>query len=103
MKIALFKDVKYDWTTATPWTAEDDESPLSGYTRVSEIVDVEFPPLSKDEVVRQSLDCLDEQEKTIRNDFQKALDGLNNRRAELQSLTFVPAARASVIDEDVPY
>lgn len=103
MKIALFKDVKYDWTSSTPWQADEDDCALPGYTRVSEIVDVEFPPLSKDEVVRQSLDVLDEQEKKIRNEFQKALDGLNDRRAQLQSLTFVPADRPSSIDEDAPY
>lgn len=103
MKIALFKDVKYDWTSPTPWPAEDDNAPLEGYTRVSEIVDVEFPPLSKDEVVQQALDCLDEQEKKLRNDFQKALDGLNTRRAELQQLPFIPASRSSSVDEDVPY
>lgn len=92
MKIALFKDARYDWSSPTVWTAEEDKIPLEGYTRCSEIVDVEFPPLSNEEVVRQSLDALDEQERKLRNEFQKQLDGIKNRRAELQALTYIPAA-----------
>jgi hypothetical protein len=92
MKIALFKDVKYDWSTPVAWSVEDGSASLTGYTRVSETVEVDFPPLPKEEVARQSLDLLDAEELTLRSGFQQQLDSIKNRRAEIQSLTYTPAA-----------
>lgn len=99
MKLALFKDVKYDWSTPTVWEADDEHGVMEGYSRVSEIVEVEFSPLPKEDVVQQSLNALNVQEQKLREEFQKHLNGIQNRRAELQSLTYVPAAES----QDIPF
>lgn len=89
MKIALFKDPKYEWSEPVPWLADRG---LSDYAMISEVIDVEFPPLSRDAIVRQQLDALDKKEAEVRAEFQRQLDAFKGRRAELQALTYVPAA-----------
>jgi hypothetical protein len=92
MKVALFKDSTYEWAVPLVWSAEEDACSLSGgYVRISEIVDVEFPPLSTDAVVEQQLSELDRREREARELFHDQLERIKSRRAELQSLTYIPA------------
>lgn len=89
MKVALFKDIT--WQHSTPTPCSESMETLDMYARVSEYVEVDFPPLSTDAAVKQQLDALDRTEKELRNQFQQKLGGIENRRAELQALTYVPA------------
>lgn len=88
MRIALFKNATFEWAEPHPWK---EGSSLEGYVQISEVVDIDFPPLSAETIVRGQLDALDVKEQELRNAFQKTLDAITNRRAELQSLTYVPA------------
>jgi hypothetical protein len=89
MKVALFKDITLNG--ATPFPAGEHFEGLREYARVSEYTEVEFRALSTETVVKCQLDALDRTEAEIRQQFQTRLDAINNRRAELQALTFVPA------------
>lgn len=90
MKVALFKSTEYSW--ATPIPSEETLENCETYVRVSEYAEVDFPPLSNDIVIQQQLDALDRTEQQLRLKFQERLDTINNQRAELQSLTYIPAA-----------
>lgn len=58
----------------------------SGYIRLSEIVDVEFPPLAAEIVVPQKLAALDEAEKELIAKHVTALEFIQSRRKDLLSL-----------------
>lgn len=60
------------------------------YTRVSEFVEVDFPPLPVGVIVEGKLAKLDEAEKELRNQFQKKLNDLTEARAKLLSLSHEP-------------
>jgi hypothetical protein len=90
MKLALFKSTEY--STSIPQPCGEWMEVSKGYARVSEYVDVEFPPLADEAVIKQQLDALDRTEQELREQFQRHLNGINDRRAELQALTFVPAS-----------
>lgn len=95
VKVALYKNTTYKWCAGMVFSITEDGEEFSDrnkeYARVSEIVEVEFPPLSDEAVIRAQLDSLDETEQQIRVEFQHKLNALTERRAELQALTFVPA------------
>lgn len=94
MKLALYRNTTYRHSGSFPsmfCDEDDDNSHGSEYARVSEPVEVEFPPLSTEAVIKQQIDALDRTEQQIREDFQQKLDAIQNRRAELQALTYVPA------------
>lgn len=89
MKLALFKNTTY--SSSTPQACGEWMEGQRDYARVSEYVDVEFPPLADEAVIKQQLDALDRTEQELREQFQRHLDGIKNRRAELQALMYVPA------------
>lgn len=57
------------------------------YTRVSEIIEVEFTPLTPEVIVPAQLKVLDAAEAELRNKFNEKLSELNTRRANLLALT----------------
>lgn len=92
MKIALYKNTTYSYSQPFVGEFRDDESRRqSEYARCSGIVEVEFPPLTEQAEVELQLQALEGTEQQVRNEFQKKLDAIKSRRAELQALTFVPA------------
>lgn len=66
---------------ADDWREND-----SGYIRLSEIVDVEFPPLAPEVVIPQKLAALDEAEKELTAKHLQALEVIQSRRKDLLSL-----------------
>lgn len=88
-RLALFQSTQY--SSCGPQPCGDYMENSKDYARVSEYVDIEFPPLSDEVAIKHQLDALDRTEKELRNQFQQHLEGIKSRRAELQSLTFVPA------------
>lgn len=90
MKIALFKNTRYSFSFETPageWMEHSEE-----FARITDYVDVEFPPLSDGAVIQQQLDALSRTEQALREKFQGELNGIKTRRAELLALTHVPEA-----------
>lgn len=90
MKLAIFKrvDPALSYETVKGESYEED----SGFVRISEYVEVEFPPLSSGEVVQKQLEILDKAEGELRSKFQQALAGIQQSRQELLALTYQPAA-----------
>ena len=91
MKLALFKNTTWSSSDAHPCGEHMENS--NDWARVSEYVDIEFPSLSDEAAIKQQLDALDRTEQELRAKFQQHLEGIKNRRAELQALTFTPAAK----------
>lgn len=91
MKIALYKNLTYDSTTILQqpdWLpqGEREKYEMSGYARVSEWIDVEFPPITNDEVIQSALRSIDKAEQEVRERFQAELDRFKNMRANLLAL-----------------
>lgn len=57
------------------------------YTRVSEFVEVEFPPRSAEEHVPEQLAVLDTAESELRSKFAAKLAEISSERAKLRALT----------------
>lgn len=58
-----------------------------GYTRVTEWVEVEFPPRDEREYVPEHLAQLDSAESELRSKFQQKLSEISLERAKLRALT----------------
>lgn len=90
MKIAIFKRIAeksaYEYETVGKPSYEED--PI--FVRISEYVDVEFPPRAKDEVVQTQLAALETAEKAARTKFQEVLNSIEQRRDELKAITHQP-------------
>jgi hypothetical protein len=86
MKIALFHT-----SHGIEHPCEEIMEKCSNYVRVSEYVDVDFPPLPKDEVVGKILTSLDKEATDVRAECERKLKTIQQRRAELLQLPFIPA------------
>lgn len=90
MKLALFKNTQYSFGDSAACEAVMEN--CDGYARVSEYVEVDFPPLSDEAAIQQQLGALDRTERELREKFQQHLDGIKSRRAELLALTHMRVA-----------
>jgi hypothetical protein len=93
MKIALYKMMYGDGAYSLQHVAvyrEPDIVEDAKTVRISEPVEVEFPPLSEQVVIEKQLKAIDAKEREIRERFQRALDVLNDDRQKLQALTVQP-------------
>jgi hypothetical protein len=61
-----------------------------GYVRLTEYADVEFVPLRSEDVVQKQLDALAGAEKELRNQFQQALNSIEQERSNLLALAYFP-------------
>lgn len=93
MKVALYRHV--EWGGNEHVSGEDLEG-SDVFVRVSEFVDVEFPPLRDDAVIEKCLSALAEQEKKVRAECETKLRTISVRRAELLQLPFIPATGRDV-------
>jgi hypothetical protein len=87
-KIAVFKELKYNYESV----CDEQFDTFKDYVRLTEFVEVEFPPLQSEEIVQKQLDALDMAESELRNRFQEALGGIERQREELRAITYKPAA-----------
>lgn len=87
MEVAMFKHISahdyLQWETCGTKSMEGQP----GYVRVSEYVEVAFPPLGTDTVVQAQLAALDTAERELHNKFNDAMGGITRRRSELRALT----------------
>lgn len=92
MKIALFQLIKYPGVrpdvhaVTDTWLTESKE-----YTRVSEWIEVDFPPRSQEEVVTEQLAGLDALQNEVEKDYAVKMHAIKEKRAELAALTYRPA------------
>lgn len=101
MKIALYKNLSYDSVSVLmqpDWLpeAQREKYEMSGYARVSEWIDVEFPQLSNDEVIQSALRSIDKAEQEVREKFQAELDRFKGMRANLLALPVRPQVSETV-------
>lgn len=90
MKVAMFKRLG-EWSYDT--VAGDELEGCGDFVRITEYVDVEFPPLESARVVEKQLEALDKAEQEVRSKFEGALCQIERQRQELRAITYVPATR----------
>jgi hypothetical protein len=66
------------------------EVPHDGYVRVSEPIDLNFKAVSSDEVVRNAVASLDEQERQAIADLNTKLAAIRGQKAQILALTHQP-------------
>lgn len=89
MKLALFQSAHgliSGYEPAFGQVMVDSQS----YTRISEVMEVDFPMLAAQVVVEGQLKQLDAAEQELRNQFQRKLNEIAEARAKLLSLSHQP-------------
>ena len=84
-KIALYKDVTYDWESvceATEYMEEDSEK-----VRISEIKEVEFDLLPYGEAEKLQIELIDKEITKTRADAEVKINNLEMKKAELLAIT----------------
>jgi hypothetical protein len=87
-KLALFKNLKHGHESV----CDEIFDTFHDYVRLTEFVEVNFPPLNSEEVVEKQLKALDSAEHDVRTRFQEALNEIERQRQELRAITYTPAA-----------
>ncbi len=87
-KLALFKNLTYGHESV----CEEIFDTFHDYVRLTEFVEVNFPPLNSEEVLEKQLKALDSAEQDVRTRFQEALNEIERQRQELRAITYKPAA-----------
>ncbi len=82
MKLAQFEEQERGWLSVSG--AHLDE--VEGYIRISEWVDVDFPPLPTGDVVPRQLAAIDAEIAEVIDESEKRLSKLNRRKADLMAL-----------------
>lgn len=82
MKVALFKSPQ-GFTAAYDQNGGDAMVKYTHYTRVSEYVDVEFPPIPLEALVEGQLSTLSNIEIELRSQFETRLKEIEIQRAQL--------------------
>lgn len=80
-RLAAFK-AKYGTIAITSNWADNN----TGYVRISEYVDVEFPPLPKEDVLKNQIACIDKQIDAIKAESIKEINDLQQKKQELLAL-----------------
>lgn len=88
MKVALFKSMEYGIEMVS---TQATEKYSNGYVRISEYVDVDFPPLQDEAVVRQQIEKLDEIADKITDDYRNKIAEIQDRKSKLLAITHQPA------------
>jgi hypothetical protein len=89
----------FSWTNWPDWSPEahtERALHLSGFTRITEYVEVDFPDLPKDEVLAERVGSLRKERTETVNDFTKKLEGIDNKIAELLALAAPEQSEPSV-------
>lgn len=82
MKIALFKDVKYEYEVVGGESLEGGNS----YVRASEYVDIEFKKLPYGDAENAEIEIIDNQMASEMAGFECSMNKLKQRKAELLAL-----------------
>jgi len=82
VKIAKFKDTEYGYESVCVEEVER----CDGYIRISEYVDVEFPPLKHKEVVLKEVEALEKQKTKVQAEAHNKTTEIDRRIGELLAL-----------------
>jgi hypothetical protein len=86
--VALFQSIECGYVTV--WDVK--ESMISGYVRISEPVQMRFQPLSQEEVLQSAVAAFDAEERKAREECNKRVAQIRERKAQLLALTYQPAS-----------
>ena len=93
MKIAKFQAIgNPSWITVFESRSDGSDPCPDSYVRISEYVDIDFPPRAPEEIVPAQLAALDKAEQDLRAQFQLKLNEIADARARVRSLTHEVAA-----------
>lgn len=96
MRVAMFKSIRFGYEVASSCEYASD----TDYVRISEWVDVEFPPISNREVINNQITALDKMAKAVREKAADQLAIIEQKQAELLAL---PAPDNLGPDDPDPY
>ena len=82
MKIAVFKNIKYGYTSTDEESLDDSEE----YIRTSEYVDVIFPPLDSIDILNREVALLEQSKKDVQAAAQCQLTAIDSRIGKLLAL-----------------
>ncbi|MDR5729669.1 MAG: hypothetical protein RB191_19815 [Terriglobia bacterium] len=89
-KLAIFEYTSPGLKGMKFYITEDEAKFSSNKIRLSEYVDVEFPPRAAEEVVPEQIAALEVQIAEVTNKFSKAITELKARKSELLAITSQP-------------
>jgi hypothetical protein len=93
MRIAQFRGTgKYAITLIISREPGDEERPCEGYIRISEWIDVEFPPLAPKALVAAEISQLDAERQEVVTEFAQRLKDIDDRKQELMAITYEASA-----------
>lgn len=88
MKIALYKVIVCESCSyESIYDEQHAKFASDGATRISEWVDVEFPPRKPEEIIPEQIAVLDKAEQELRAKFQQKLMEIAEQRGKLLALT----------------
>ena len=86
MRLARFKNLDGGYSSICESMFET----ISGYIRVSEYVEVTFPPLNDAAVVTKHIEALDRAAEAITARYEEKMGEIKRQKAELAALTYQP-------------
>jgi hypothetical protein len=86
----LYQYIKGGWIHVSYGPAGSEAPKLTDFARVSGPVTVKFPKLSLEEGVTEALRALDEAELKAREELQRTLSDLKDKRAVVMQLRYEP-------------
>jgi len=87
MRVATFTHLGSSYLCVWQESMMRKDGALPGYVRISEWVDVDFPPRAQAEVVPEELAQIEEKAQELKSDFAKKMGALEERRAQLLAIT----------------
>lgn len=107
-RIAIYRLSQYPNSSGDISEVSDYKESDKDWVRLSEIIEVDFPPRDQDEVIQQSVTKLDELIKTEVTEHLQRLTDLNNTKRELLALahspeTPEPITQPPVVEDDIPF
>lgn len=91
MKIAKFKSLGHGYETVHTKALDG----CDGYVRISEYVDVEFPPLADAEMINNAIVALDRRREKIVDEFTDKLAEIDQQKSELLAITHQPPSEVA--------
>jgi hypothetical protein len=86
-KLAIFKNIG-----ESPFVCVSESmfDKIPGYVRLTEYVEVEFPPLQDHAVIAKHLEALDRAEAAVTKRYFETLADLKQQKEELRAITYNP-------------
>ena len=108
MKLALYRLATYPNSSPDPYQVSDLKENGKDWVRMSEIVEVEFPPRNPDEIIQQNVRCIDQEIAVEVRDHLQRLNDLKETKSKLLCLTYESPVKVQTPvphpeDNDIPF